>query len=168
MFLICWQLFLLPTVTLVVDCALELFCRHDKVFPWICDQRRNQIRQHLQSSRASPAIFIKFCTWTEMYKEEKVDIQKLHEIPVPTHPWSMNLKTRTRDKMDTTLLFGINFVRIRTCWKEKFVHFAMEQCFSTCSVLEIERKNSWRWGSNGTTRNWRRRRRREAMIGTMT
>ena len=48
------------------------------------------------------------------------------------------------DKMDVTLLFGINFVRIRTCWKRKFMHFAMEQCFCTCSVLEIERKNSWK------------------------
>ena len=44
------------------------------------------------------------------------------------------------DKMDITLLFGINFGRIRTRWKGKFVHFAMEQCFSTFSVLEIERK----------------------------
>ena len=44
------------------------------------------------------------------------------------------------DKMDTTLLFGINFGRIRTSWKEKFVHFAMEQCFSICYVLEIGRK----------------------------
>ena len=44
------------------------------------------------------------------------------------------------DIMDTTLLFGINFGRIRTRWKGKFVHFAMEQCFSTGSVLEIERK----------------------------
>ena len=44
------------------------------------------------------------------------------------------------DKMDITLLFGINFGRIRTRWKEKFIHFAMEQCFSTSSVLEIERK----------------------------
>ena len=44
------------------------------------------------------------------------------------------------DKMDITLLFGINFGRIRTRWKGKFVHFAMEQCFSTGSVLEIERK----------------------------
>ena len=44
------------------------------------------------------------------------------------------------DKMDTTLLFGINFGRIRTRWKGKFVHFAMDQCFSTGSVLEIERK----------------------------
>ena len=44
------------------------------------------------------------------------------------------------DKMDTTLLFGINFGRIRTRWKEKFVHFAMEQCFSTGSVLEIKIK----------------------------
>ena len=44
------------------------------------------------------------------------------------------------DKMDITLLFGINFGRIKTHWKEKFMHFAMEQCFSTRSVLEIERK----------------------------
>ena len=44
------------------------------------------------------------------------------------------------DKMDTTLLFGINFGRIRTRWKGKFVHFAMEQYFSTGSVLEIEKK----------------------------
>ena len=44
------------------------------------------------------------------------------------------------DKMDITLLFGINFGRMNTRWKEKFVHFAMEQCFSRGSVLEIERK----------------------------
>jgi len=44
------------------------------------------------------------------------------------------------DKMYTTLLFGINFGQISTRWKGKFVHFAMEQCFSTGSVLEIERK----------------------------
>ena len=44
------------------------------------------------------------------------------------------------DEIDITLLFGINFGRIRTRWKGKFVHFAMEQCFSTGSVLEIERK----------------------------
>ena len=44
------------------------------------------------------------------------------------------------DKMDITLLFGINFGRIRTRWKVKFVHFVMEQCFSTGSILEIKRK----------------------------
>ena len=44
------------------------------------------------------------------------------------------------DEIDIILLFGINFGRMRTRWKEKFVHFAMEQCFSTCSILEIERK----------------------------
>ena len=44
------------------------------------------------------------------------------------------------DKMDITLLFGINFGRMNIHWKEKFVHFAMEQCFSICSILEIERK----------------------------
>ena len=44
------------------------------------------------------------------------------------------------DEMDITLLFGINFGRIKTRWKEKFVHFAMEQCFNTGSVLEIKIK----------------------------
>ena len=44
------------------------------------------------------------------------------------------------DEMDITLLFGINFGRMRTRWKGKFMHFAMEQCFSICSVLEIEIK----------------------------
>ena len=44
------------------------------------------------------------------------------------------------DEMDITLLFGINFRRMRTRWKGKSVHFAMEQCFSTHYVLEIERK----------------------------
>ena len=44
------------------------------------------------------------------------------------------------DEMDITLLFGISFGRMRTHWKGKFEHFAMEQCFSTCFVLEIERK----------------------------
>ena len=42
--------------------------------------------------------------------------------------------------MDITLLFGINFQRMRTRWKGKFVHFVMEQYFSTRSVLEIEIK----------------------------
>jgi hypothetical protein len=31
-----------------------------------------------------------------MFKEEKAENQKLHQVPVPTHPISMNLKTRTR------------------------------------------------------------------------
>ena len=44
------------------------------------------------------------------------------------------------NEMDITLLFGINFRRMRTRWKGKFVHFTMEQCFSTCSIMEIERK----------------------------
>jgi hypothetical protein len=35
-------------------------------------------------------------TRSDMFKEEKVENQKLHQVPVPTHPRSMNLKTRTR------------------------------------------------------------------------
>jgi hypothetical protein len=35
-------------------------------------------------------------TWSDMFKEEKDENQKLRQVPVPTHPRSMNLKTRTR------------------------------------------------------------------------
>ena len=61
-------------------------------------------RSHEFVIKARPAVFIKFCPWTETYKEEKVDIQKLYEIPIPMHPRSMNLKTRTRR-------YGKNFGR---------------------------------------------------------
>ena len=44
------------------------------------------------------------------------------------------------NKMSITLLFGIRFGRMGIHWKGKFMHFAMEQCFSTGSVLEIKRK----------------------------
>jgi hypothetical protein len=35
-------------------------------------------------------------TCSNMFKEEKVENQKLHQAPVPMHPRLMNLKTRTR------------------------------------------------------------------------
>jgi hypothetical protein len=35
-------------------------------------------------------------TWSDMFTEEKVENHKLHQVPVPTHPRLMNLKTRTR------------------------------------------------------------------------
>jgi hypothetical protein len=35
-------------------------------------------------------------TWSDMFKEEKVENQKLHQVPVPMHPRSMNLMARTR------------------------------------------------------------------------
>jgi hypothetical protein len=35
-------------------------------------------------------------TWSDMFKEEKYKNQKLYQVLVPTHPRSMNLKTRTR------------------------------------------------------------------------
>ena len=42
------------------------------------------------------AVFINLRTCSELYKKQKVDIQKLHQIPIPTHSKSMNLKTRIR------------------------------------------------------------------------
>ena len=49
-------------------------------------------------------------------------------------------KLQRCDKIDITLLFGISFGRMRTRWKGKFVHFAMEHCFSTGSVLKLKEK----------------------------
>jgi hypothetical protein len=31
-----------------------------------------------------------------MFMEEKVENQKIHQVPIPTHPTLMNLKTHTR------------------------------------------------------------------------
>jgi hypothetical protein len=36
-----------------------------------------------------------------MFKEEKVENQKLHQVPVPTHPRLMNLKTAQGDMTKT-------------------------------------------------------------------
>ena len=44
------------------------------------------------------------------------------------------------DKMDITLLFGIIFGRIKTRWKEKFVHFAMEQCLVQVLFCKLKEK----------------------------
>jgi D-mannonate dehydratase len=47
-----------------------------------------------------------------MLEEEKVENQKLHQVPVPTHPISMNLKIRTRrygkniDNVQSEISFG--------------------------------------------------------------
>jgi hypothetical protein len=35
-------------------------------------------------------------TWSDMFKEEKVENQKIHQVPVPTHLRSMNFNTCTR------------------------------------------------------------------------
>jgi hypothetical protein len=77
-------------------CALDYFAGMTKRSHEFVIKEEIKFVNFSKSSRASPVVFIKFCTWREMYKEEKVDIQKLHEICVPTHPRSMNLKTRTR------------------------------------------------------------------------
>jgi len=44
------------------------------------------------------------------------------------------------DETDTTPLFGINFGRMRTRWKGKFVHFAMEQCFIHVLFWKLKEK----------------------------
>src|SRR6185312_9528267 len=54
---------------------------------------------------------------------------EVHEFSFPTSPHSP--KTDSEQE---------SYGRMRTRWKGKFVYFAMEQYFSTCSVLEIERK----------------------------
>jgi hypothetical protein len=42
MYLVCWQLFLLLTITPGVECAFDLFRRHDEVFPCVLDQLQSR------------------------------------------------------------------------------------------------------------------------------
>jgi hypothetical protein len=37
-------------------------------------------------------------------------------------------------------LFGTRFMRTMARWKDNFMNFNLEGCFSTCSVLEEEEK----------------------------
>jgi hypothetical protein len=42
------------------------------------------------------AVFINFEDLVRHVQGRKVENQKLHQVPVPMHPRSMNLKTHTR------------------------------------------------------------------------
>jgi ABC-type antimicrobial peptide transport system ATPase subunit len=42
------------------------------------------------------AVFTNFRAYSEVYKWRKRDIQKLHQVAIPTHKEPMNLKTRAR------------------------------------------------------------------------
>jgi hypothetical protein len=41
-----------------------------------------------------------------------------------------------QSKIGTTLLFGTRFMHMMARWKDDFINFNMEGCFSTFSVLE--------------------------------
>jgi hypothetical protein len=45
-----------------------------------------------------------------------------------------------RSKIGTTLLFETYFMRIMAHWKDNFMKFNLEGCFSTCSILELKEK----------------------------
>ena len=161
MFLICWQLFLLPTVTLGVDYALDCFAgmtkrSHEFVIKEkikFVNTSKVQEQAYLFSSnfahgqrrtRKKKLIFrssMKFlfqCIQDQwIWRHVQGDMARTLKV---ARSEIRRDRLQRWDEMDITLLFGINFQRMRTRWKEKFVHFAMEQCFSTCSVLEIERK----------------------------
>jgi hypothetical protein len=42
------------------------------------------------------AVFINFWAYSEVYKWRKWDIQKLHQVAIPTHQEPTNFKTRAR------------------------------------------------------------------------
>jgi hypothetical protein len=49
-----------------------------------------------RTSKTDVFVFINFENLVRHVQGIKVENQKLHQVPVPTHPRSMNLKTRTR------------------------------------------------------------------------
>jgi hypothetical protein len=95
MHLVCWQLFLLPTITLGVECALDLFCRHGEVFPWVLDQLQSRSLVIYKAWEGSCCFHQDFSTCSEMYNRRKFNIQKLLQTFFPTHQESSILKTRT-------------------------------------------------------------------------
>jgi hypothetical protein len=127
MHLVCWKLFLLLIITLGVECAFDLFCRHDEVFPWVLDQLQSRSLVICKAWEGSRCFHQDLSTCSEMYNERKFNIQKLLQTFFPMHQESSILKTRTRrygrnierctseitldrlhrrSKIGTTLLFG--------------------------------------------------------------
>jgi hypothetical protein len=43
-----------------------------------------------------PAVFIKLIACSEVHKWRRCDIQKLHQVTIPTHQEPKSLKTRAR------------------------------------------------------------------------
>jgi hypothetical protein len=95
MHLVCWQLFLLPTITPGVECSLDLFCRHGEVFPWVLDQLQSRSLVIYKAWEGSWCSHQDLSTCSEMYNTRKFNIQKLLQTFFPTHQESSILKTCT-------------------------------------------------------------------------
>jgi hypothetical protein len=95
MHLVCWQLFLLPTITPGVECALDLFCRHVEVFPWVLDQLQSRSLVIYKAWEWSCCFHQYLSTCSEMYNRRKFNIQNLLQTFFPRHQESSILKTRT-------------------------------------------------------------------------
>jgi hypothetical protein len=48
-----------------------------------------------------------------------------------------------RSKISTNLLFGTRFMHMMARWKDTFMNFNLEGCFSTCFVLQ-EKEKLWK------------------------
>jgi hypothetical protein len=96
MYLVCWQLFLLPTITPGVECALYLFCRHGEVFSWVLDQLQSRSLVIYKAWDGSRCFHHDLSTCSEMYNGIKVNIQNILQISFPNHQESSILKIRTR------------------------------------------------------------------------
>jgi hypothetical protein len=94
--LVCWQLFLLPTITSGVECELDLFCRHGEVFPWVLDRLQSRSLVIYKAWEGSLCFYQDLSTCSEMYNGRKFNIPKLLQTFFPTHQESSILKTRTR------------------------------------------------------------------------
>jgi hypothetical protein len=94
--LVCWQLFLLPAITPGVECAFDLFCRHEEVFSWVLDQLQSRSLVIYKAWEESRYFYQDWSTCSEMYNRIKVNIQKILWTLFPTHQESSILNTHTR------------------------------------------------------------------------
>ena len=163
MYLVCWHLCILPTVTPGVDCAFKLCCRYDKALPWIVDRRiANQHRQHLQILEDNAAVSSNFGhkfrkvqqgkNWySEAPSNSHSNASKIKNFEDPSKElwqkyWRARVLKSARDRLQPrskkgiTLLFGSRFGQMMTRWKNNFECVALEQKFNTHSVLEVQEK----------------------------
>jgi hypothetical protein len=95
-YLVCWKLFPLPTITPGVECAYYLFLQAWKIVPMSSWPIAIKIISNLQGLRGKSLFPSRFGHMFRDVQLKKSNIQKILQISFPTHQASSNLKTRTR------------------------------------------------------------------------
>jgi hypothetical protein len=72
MHLVYWKFFILPTITLGVECAFDLFCRHDELLPWVLDRLQLRSLVIYKAWEGSCCFHQDLSTCSDMYNGKKL------------------------------------------------------------------------------------------------